>query len=99
MTFTSNSFPDNFIPGAGLVWIVALWILTAVVHIGFAIAVLSDAQLLWMRLRRKTFFVGGGLWSLATLLGGVFVAAIYWVIHHSTLRPPQPVSASAAEPK
>ena len=76
-----------------------LWILTAIVHIGFALAVLNDSQMLWTHLRRKTFFVGRGLWALATLLGGVFVAAIYWSIHHSTLRPQQPTSASRVEPE
>ena len=99
MNLTFNSFLGNFIPGAGFVWAFALWILTAIVHIGFALAVLKDSQMLWTHLRRKTFFVGRGLWALATLLGGVFVAAIYWSIHHSTLRPQQPTSASRVEPE
>ena len=99
MNLTFNSFLGNFIPGPGVVWVFALWILTAIVHIGFALAVLNDSQMLWTHLRRKTFFVGRGLWALATLLGGVFVAAIYWSIHHSTLRPQQPTSASRVEPE
>lgn len=87
-----------FGPGTAFIWIAAAWILTALVHIAFAVAVLNDAQMLWDHLRRKTFFVGGPLWALATLLGGVFVAAIYWLIHHSTLRPQQPSSESQAKP-
>lgn len=87
-----NSLPDGIIPGASVSLVFAIWILTAIVHVGFALAVWSDSHLLWKQLRRKTFLVGGGLWALATLLGGVFVAAIYWLIHHSTLRrePPPP---------
>ena len=56
-----------------------------VIHISFSLAVLADAK----RLRQQmipTFFVGGGIWALATLVGGVFAAGVYWVIHHSTLR-------------
>ena len=76
MNLSFDSFPGNVIPGAGIAWVIAVWVLIAIVHIGFAFAVLADSQILWRRLRRKTFFVGGGLWALATLLGGVFVAAI-----------------------
>ena len=57
---------------------------TAIVHIGFAAAVGSDAS----QLRREgsgPLIAGPFLWTLATLLGGVFVAAIYWLINHSAL--------------
>jgi phosphate/sulfate permease len=82
----------------GLFWAAAFWLVTAIVHIAFAFAVLADSHLLWRHLRRKTFLVGGGMWALATLLGGVFTAAIYWLIHHSTLRPQQPPVAATAPP-
>jgi hypothetical protein len=78
-----NIPPDSLIP---LAWVLIVWISTAVVHIGFAMAVLSDAEFLWKHLRRKTFFVGANFWAFATLLGGVVVAGLYWAIHHSTLR-------------
>ena len=97
MNFSIDSFPGSLIPGAGVVSVFGMWILTAVVHIGFALAILADAEQLWRHLRRKTFFVGGGLWALATLLGGVVVVGIYWLIHHSSLRP-QPHGATSANP-
>ena len=96
MNLSIDSFPGNVIPGTGIVGVFAIWILTAIVHISFALAVLQDSQNLWRFVHRKTFFVGGGIWALATLLGGVFVAALYWLIHHSSLRPqPNGVSPEA----
>jgi hypothetical protein len=70
-------------PSLAIGWVVLFWVATAIVHIGFAIAVLQDTR----RRVGDTFLVGGGIWALATLLGGVVTAGIYWVIHHSTLRP------------
>ena len=56
----------------------------AVVHVGFALNVLKDGD--QMRTEGTSpALAGPALWSLATLLGGVFVAAIYWVVNHSTL--------------
>ena len=79
-----------------LAWVLIIGIATAIVHIGFAIAVLSDAEFLWKHLRRRTFFVGPNFWAFATLVGGVAVVALYWAIHHSTLRLQ---SAPKAEPE
>ena len=56
-------------------------LLAAVVHVSFAVAVFLDAR----RLPRKPILVLSVVWALATLLGGLFVAAVYWVIHHSRL--------------
>lgn len=75
------------IPSLAPIWIVVQTILWIVVNVSFAAAVLADSGELQRQLRRRTFFVSGGIWALATLVGGVFVAAIYWMIHHSTLRP------------
>lgn len=84
MNFNLSGDPFGiFIVSVGL-------ILTAVVHLCFACAVWSDAGMMARHHRRGTFLVGGFLWGLATLLGGVFVAGVYWIIHHSTLRPPHP---------
>ncbi|HEX8297292.1 MAG TPA: hypothetical protein VF593_13395 [Chthoniobacteraceae bacterium] len=87
-----NSFPSNF---NGLT-IIPLIVpaLTVVVHIAFALGVWEDTRLLSLHLRRKTFLVGGGMWALATLLGGVLVAAIYWAVHHSSLRPQTSLTAA-----
>lgn len=62
---------------------------TALVHIVFAWSIWQDSKWQRVQLQRATFLVPGWIWALATLLGGVFVAAIYWLIHHSTLRPSQ----------
>lgn len=59
---------------------VITWIALAIVHIAFTVAVYSDSN------RRNTFLVRGYMWALATLLGGLFVVGLYWVIHHSSIR-------------
>lgn len=69
----------------GSIFVVLFWIATAIVHIVLADAVYNDAHKISETPERDLFFLGNGLWSLATLLGGIFVAAIYWAIHHSTL--------------
>ena len=66
--------------------IVILWIfLSALVNLAFAFAVAIDSGMLPHG--RRTTFVGRFMWFIATLFGGVFVAAVYWVIHHSILCP------------
>lgn len=69
-----------------LFWIL-FYLIVAVVHIAFAVGVYNDAEKLFERTRRKPFLVNSVIWTLATLIGGVFVAGIYWAIHHSTLNP------------
>jgi hypothetical protein len=66
-----------------VVWVVVAFIIGVVIHVAFALAVNQDAKK-----QRTTVLVHGGIWTLATLLGGVFVAAIYWTLHHSTLFAP-----------
>lgn len=82
MNFSLSSFGS--LGGVlGLVFV----LLTAIVHVAFAFSVWADAANLVTYQRRATFLVGGTLWALATLLGGVFAVGIYWMVHHSTLRP------------
>jgi len=60
-----------------LIWMLIHWV--------FAVGVYRDAVALWRR-GKAPLLVGTVTWFLATLMGGVFVAGLYWVIHHSTLR-------------
>ena len=58
--------------------------LFVVVHVGFAISVARDAGQL-QRQQSGPLIAGPLLWTLATLLGGVFVAGLYWAVNHSAL--------------
>lgn len=61
-----------------------LFIINILLHVIFSGAVAKDGGRL-QRLGHKTALVSPYTWAFATLLGGVFIAAIYWFIHHSTL--------------
>lgn len=61
-----------------------LMIVSAILHIIFAGAVARDAGDL-TKTGEKTLLVSGLTWAFASLLGGVFVASIYWFLHHSKL--------------
>ena len=61
-----------------------LMLLTVLLHIIFASGIARDVG----ELHRKaipTRFIPGYAWVLATLIGGILVLAVYWLIHHSTL--------------
>lgn len=64
-------------------WAICLLISTVIVHSVFAWAVYKDADR--FAGRRSTIFVGPEMWFLATLVGGVITAGIYWAMHHSRL--------------
>lgn len=57
------------------------YLLVAVVHLAFAAGVAKDAG---QNLRHggNTILVGPLVWSFATIVGGVWVAAVYWFMHH-----------------
>ena len=59
------------------------FIMAAIVNIVFAIGVSVDAK--EVQRDRPLWFAGRFVWFIATLLGGVTVAALYWVMHRSTL--------------
>ncbi len=85
-----------FLPVSTL-WTMLQPVVVFVVHVGFAMGVHRDAD---HRARaRLLLFVSPALWSLATLIGGPITAAIYWVVHVSSLArepicddPPSPMS-------
>ena len=65
-------------------------VIIIVVHISFAVAVFRDATNL--PAPRKPISVSPTIWLLATLIGGIFVATIYWIMHHSRLNQSVPVT-------
>ena len=74
----------------GGLWGIAAVILTVLIHIVFAIAVYRDATQLD---RVRTLIIAGpAIWGIATLIGGVITAAIYWAMHHSRLNPDIPIA-------
>jgi len=62
----------------------AVLVVTVILHMVFAAAVATDAGKLHKQ-QLQPLLVSGITWAFATLLGGVFIAAIYWLMHHSTL--------------
>ncbi len=73
--------------------VIAFLIATAVVHCLFAAGVYRDAA----RRVAAPEFGPAWLWTLATLLGGVPIAAIYWAMHYSTLRRPGGTDSRATD--
>jgi len=66
-----------------------LWLINGLIHLLFAGGVARDCGILHKR-NLKPVLVSPATWSFSTLLGGVWVAGIYWLIHHSTFtRPPK----------
>jgi hypothetical protein len=59
--------------------------INVILHVVFAGSVAKDAGRL-AKEGRTTWLVSGITWAFATLIGGVFVAAIYWFIHYSNIR-------------
>ena len=61
-----------------------LLLLNAILQLIFAGAVAKDSGKLY-NTGNKTMLVSGVTWAFATLVGGVFIATIYWLIHHSKI--------------
>lgn len=64
-----------------------IMLINGILHIVFAGAVARDAGNLY-RLGQKPVLVSAATWAFATLIGGVFIATIYWLLHHSTFTRP-----------
>lgn len=72
-----------------------IMLINGILHLIFAGAVAQDAGAM-NRMSRKPVLVSGATWAFATLIGGVFTATIYWILHHSTLtRPVSKLSENA----
>jgi len=61
--------------------------INGILHLIFAGAVAHDAGNR-NRLGQKPVLVSAATWAFATLIGGVFTATIYWLLHYSTLTRP-----------
>lgn len=57
---------------------------TIVINFFFAFGIKDDGERLRSGLQGP-LFVPSAIWGLATLLGGLPVVALYWLIHHSSL--------------
>jgi len=61
-----------------------LTIISLILHVIFASAVAKDSGNLSKK-GQRTILVNGMTWAFATLVGGVLIAAVYWVLHYSKL--------------
>jgi len=64
-----------------------IMIINGILNFVFAAAVARDAGNLH-RMGQKPVLVSAPTWAFATLIGGVFTATIYWILHYSTLTRP-----------
>lgn len=90
-TFSSPEFPSIGAGGLGLFAIV-YGIIVVLVHIIMALAVNGDAKRL-VSDRGGLFLFGPFLWGWIVLIFGIAGFALYWAIHHSSLRANVPPNA------
>ncbi|MBA2648937.1 MAG: hypothetical protein H0U75_04915 [Legionella sp.] len=64
-----------------------IMIINGILHLIFAGAVARDAGYI-TRTGQKLALVSAATWAFATLIGGLWTAALYWFIHHSTITRP-----------
>ena len=79
------NFNLNNLTEAWLFPFIIFWGVMILINILFAAGVARDAGAIRAR-GENTILVGPMTWIVATLFGGVFVAATYWAMHHSILR-------------
>ena len=94
----SDSWLFDFLVEWGQVttlWAIGTTLLTILMHVVFAVAVYRDATRLDRT--RTLIIVGPAIWGIATLVGGVITAAIYWAMHHSRLNPDIPTTSTENE--
>lgn len=60
-----------------------IMVINGMLHLIFAGAVAHDAGNM-SRMGHRPVLVSAATWAFATLIGGVFTATIYWLLHHST---------------
>ena len=65
-------------------WQQILVLINALIHFLFAGAVANDCGKL-SKQGLKPILVAPATWAFTTLIGGVYVAGLYWFLHHSTL--------------
>jgi hypothetical protein len=78
----SYGIEDGWPPVLTVGWLGLKVSFALLVNVIFAIGVYRDAS----ANRSSTVLIGPVGWTLATLGGGVFTIALYWTIHHSSLR-------------
>ena len=90
---TMNSFgiPELSVGGIGF-FAIAYGIFVFIVHVIMALAVNGDAKQLVTN-RGGTFLFGSFLWGWIVFIFGLAGLALYWAIHHSTLRSNTPPTA------
>ena len=64
-----------------------IMLINGILHLIFAGAVAHDAGKM-NRIGQRPVLVSAATWAFATLIGGVFTATIYWLLHYSTLTRP-----------